>query len=171
MNFTCRMSVAALTVGWAALAHAADDHSAEFVRKASMSNMFEIESSKLAQARASNPRIREFAAGMIDDHARAGKDMKEALAKSGLKLQPVTALDAEHREKLAEMREEKGEDFDEEYIEIQEDAHNDAVALFEDYAEHGKNAALRQFAATTLPTLRQHETRSNQLEDDIAALW
>ena len=36
--------------------------------------------------------------------------------------------------------------FDERYIEMQVDAHENAVSLFENYAEDGDNAALCQFS-------------------------
>jgi putative membrane protein len=40
---------------------------------------------------------------------------------------------------------------------MQKAAHTDAVSLFETYAKDGDNAALKSFAAETLPTLNMHQ--------------
>lgn len=166
------VSISAIAVmAWASTAQAGDMSASDFVGKASMSNLFEIESSKLAMERATDPKVKEFASRMVKDHTKAGEDLKAALAESGLNIQPTMALNDKYREKLEEIREEDGDDFDEEYVEIQEKAHDRTVRLFEKYAEKGDNEALRQFASKTLPTLKQHESHSNDLEDEIDGLW
>ncbi|MGT2466424.1 DUF4142 domain-containing protein [Mesorhizobium atlanticum] len=40
---------------------------------------------------------------------------------------------------------------------MQQDAHADAVKLFQDYAADGDNADLKTFAQQTLPTLKMHQ--------------
>jgi len=37
------------------------------------------------------------------------------------------------------------------------------VELFDEYAEDGDNAALKQFAANTLPTIKQHRDEAEKL--------
>ncbi len=152
----------------AGAAHADEMSDAQtFVKKASMSNLLEIESSKLALEKAQDPEVKAFAQQMIDDHTKAGNALKAAISESGLNgLQPQTSLSEKEQEKMADLREESGEEFDEEYVELQEDAHDRAVELFEDYAEDGENAALQKFASSTLPTLKQHEDHADELDDE-----
>ncbi|MGH6803154.1 MAG: DUF4142 domain-containing protein [Methyloceanibacter sp.] len=38
-----------------------------------------------------------------------------------------------------------------------------AVELFDGYAEEGNNASLKQFAANTLPTIKQHREQAEKL--------
>ena len=57
----------------------------------------------------------------------------------------------------------KPEDFDKTYAKQQVKAHERAVELFDDYAEEGDNAALKQFAANTLPTIKQHREQAEKL--------
>ena len=49
-----------------------------------------------------------------------------------------------------------GADFDKLYVQMQTDAHVDAVGLFSGYAAGGAAGALKDFATQTLPTLKMH---------------
>lgn len=140
----------------------ANDDAAEFVKKASTSNLFEIESSKIAQERAQNAEVRALAEKLIADHTKAGNDLKAAL--KGTNIAPVTALDEKHQQKIKDLREVAAADFDKKYLDIQEDAHDDAIDLFEDYAKDGEHAELKAFAANTLPVLKTHDEHVEKLD-------
>ncbi len=47
------------------------------------------------------------------------------------------------------------------------DNHEDAVDKFEEEMEDGKNKELVQFAASTLPTLKEHLKAAKQIDDDL----
>lgn len=126
----------------------------QFVEVAGVSNLFEIETSKLALQQAEDAKVKTFAQQMIDDHTKATAELKTVAQKAGAKV--PTALDAEHKKLLEDLRAQKGGDFDDDYIEAQVDAHEKAVALFGDYAKSGDQAELKAFAAKTLPTLEMH---------------
>ncbi|HYD19707.1 MAG TPA: DUF4142 domain-containing protein [Patescibacteria group bacterium] len=139
----------------------------DFVEKAAMSDMFEIASSKIALERAQNAEVKAFAQKMIDDHTASSAKMKEALAGAKADVQPPAALDEKHTKKLEKLQKADAEDFDEDYLNIQQKAHRKAVSLFKDYADDGDNAALKSFASATLPTLEAHKDHVNQLEDKL----
>jgi len=93
---------------------------------------------------------------MIDDHTKAGQDFKTAVTAAGI-APPKDALDLSHQAIYAKLRlftTEAG--FDASYISAQLRALEDAVALFRDYSSTGPTPALKEFAATTLPTLEHH---------------
>lgn len=137
----------------------------EFVKKASISNLFEIQTSQLAKEKAQDAEVQAFADHMIRDHTKAKEDLKAAVRDSKLELSWVSdALDEDHAEKLRQLQEESGDDFDALYMEMQEDAHDQAVDLFEDYVDSGENAQIRDFAASTLPVLHRHEEMSDKLD-------
>jgi putative membrane protein len=48
-------------------------------------------------------------------------------------------------------------------LQLQQQAHEQAVALFEDYAKTGGNADLKAWAATTLPLLKEHLAMAKKL--------
>lgn len=125
-----------------------------FTDVATVSNMFEIESSKVALEKASSAEAKAFAQHMIDDHTKAGEEMKPAANAEGTKM--PASLDQKHQAKLDMLSGSSGEAFDKSYLAEQLAAHEEAVALFQGYSEKGAPGALKEFATKTLPTLQSH---------------
>ena len=115
--------------------------------------MFEIQSSKLAEAR-SDDATKAFAKKMIADHTKTSSELKP-LAQAANAVVP-TDLDSAHKDMLAKLQGLKGGDFTKQYHDDQAKAHKQAVSLFERYAKGGDNAGLKTFANATLPTLQEH---------------
>lgn len=128
---------------------------AEFGAMASISNLFELESSTLALEKASSADVKAFAQQMITDHTKAAQDMAPAAAEEGVA--PAKELDKRHGDMLDALSDLTGEEFDAAYVQAQVQAHDEAVALFEGYATNGKEGPLKAFAAATLPTLQSHQ--------------
>ena len=136
-----------------------------FVQNASIGNQFEIMSSQVALQRSKNKEVTDFAQQMIDDHTHAADQLKTVVSGAGSNLpQPTDKLDAKHQDMLDKLNAASDQDFDKLYIDDQVSAHNEAVSLFDSYAQHGSNDALKNFAATTLPTLQQHQQHVQQIK-------
>lgn len=145
-------------------AYAAANTAASFVQKASIGNMFEIESSKLALDKSTNKEVHDFAERMLTDHGKAGENLTAALDATNLDLRPATTLDSPHQKMLNDLKKAKsGNDFNRKYIKAQQDAHKEAVTLFKNYAQTGDDADLKQFASDTLPTLESHDDSINDI--------
>jgi putative membrane protein len=147
--------------GEAATAAMAVTEPQAFAEAAASSNMFEIESSKLALERATADDVRAFAQQMIDDHTAAGEKMKAAAESDGLT--PPTAMKEKEQADLAQIQSAEGDAFDQAYVTAQVAAHDQAVALFESFSNQGSDSALREFAAATLPTLQEHQSAVREL--------
>jgi putative membrane protein len=148
-----------------AWAHGVNMSAENFVRKASIANEFEIESSKLALEKSENNDIKSFAQKMVDDHTKTGNKLKDVLQSSQSPLVPVDKLDDAHQEQLDKLEASAGKSFDRRYIALQTDAHKDAVQLFDGYSLHGKDKALKDFAAETLPALQNHLKHVKELRN------
>jgi putative membrane protein len=138
----------------------------QFVTKAGVGGMFEIETSKLATAQSKNPQVLEFARMMIEDHSKAERELKELVGK-GIAGQDVTMpakLDQQHARKLEQLQAAAGSDFDVSYKQMQLDGHREAVALFSAYAQTGDNPELKRWAGATLPTLQKHFQHVQRLQ-------
>ena len=153
--------LAAMSVAGAATA--ATPTAKDFVKKVSYANQFEIQSSEMALDTSKNESVQKFAQRMVDDHTEAAGNLGTALDNSGLKVQPEDDVDVKHKLLLGKLDVESGATFDRDYIGMQMKAHKEAVALFSDYAAHGKDPALKKFAADTLPTLKSHLKHVAQL--------
>ena len=137
----------------------------DFVTKAAMSDMYEVEAAKVALARSQNAEVKKFAQMMVDDHTKSTNDLKSAIAASGLSLTPPSALDEAHAGKIQELKDEEAADFDKAYLNDQVDAHQMALDLLQRYANDGDNAQLKGFAATTAPVVQTHYDHAKQMRD------
>jgi putative membrane protein len=129
---------------------------AEFVPTATFSNRFEIESSELALERTQSADVRNFAQRMIQDHTAAGEALMQAVEASGADLSVPADLDQRHQQMVDQLQGMQEDQFDAAYLQMQRQAHDEAVALFGAYAQGGEAGPIREFAATTLPVLEQH---------------
>ncbi len=136
---------------------------ADFVKEVAISDMFEIDSSKLAQDKG-NAAEKSFATQMVTDHTKTSTELKDLVSSGKVKADLPTALDSSHQSKLDKLKDESGKDFSSEYDSDQVSAHKDAVSLFERYAKGGDNADLKDWAGKTLPTLRHHLEMAQGLE-------
>lgn len=155
------IGVVAMTV----TAQAKANSTQSFVNTASIANEFEIESSQLALKKSQSDDVKKFAQLMIDDHTKTADKMKDALAASKAK-PPTDNMDSKHEKLLDKLQSASNDNFDQQYISMQTDAHKEAVKLFGNYSRNGKDAALKDFASETLPTLKQHLEHVEQLSSN-----
>jgi putative membrane protein len=134
----------------------------QFADKATIANMFEIQSSQLALKQSSRDDIKAFAQSMIDDHTKAAGDMKTAASAQQVNL--PTDLDQAHADMLKKLQAASGDAFDQLYVKMQTDGHVQAVALFKGYAQNGQDGVLKDFAGKLLPTLEHHYEMVLQLQ-------
>lgn len=146
-------SLASVSIVLAMPAFAADN-AQDFVDKAAAGGRFEVDSSKIAQDKVTDQKVKEFAQKMIDDHNAANAKLESIAGEQKLQL-PVD-LDAPHKSELQKLQDATAP-LDQPYVEMQRSAHADAVSLFEQYAKDGDNAPLKAFAQETLPTLKMHK--------------
>ncbi len=126
---------------------------ASFVKVVTSSNAFEIESSKLAEQKAKDADVKEFAAVMIKDHTMAAEELNKAAT-----LDDAPArLSPKHAAMLDILKGASEQDFQPLYIEMQTTAHMEAVTLFATYAKGGDDESVKAFAAKTLPKLVMHK--------------
>jgi putative membrane protein len=126
----------------------------DFIKEAAMSDMLEIESSKIAKQKG-NANEKTFADEMITDHTKTSSELK-GMVSGDAKAALPTGLDGSSEKKLGKLRDAKPEDFASEYDPMQVSAHKDAVSLFERYAKGGDDPKLKDWAGKTLPTLQHH---------------
>jgi putative membrane protein len=136
---------------------------ADFVKEAAISDMFEIQSNKLAQDKG-NAAEKSFASQMIADHTKTSTELKGLVSSGKVKAEVPTALDSSHQSKLDKLKGESGKDFNSDFDSMQVTAHKDAVSLFERYAKGGDNPELKPWAAKTLPTLKHHLEMAQKLD-------
>jgi putative membrane protein len=141
-----------------------------FVNDVVAGNTAEIELSRMAAERATNPEVKQFAQMMVRDHTTAGNELKQVL--TGHNMQVRDVLDEKHRDLAQELSRQSGSEFDHEYMAAMVDDHERMKNLLEGRSNEKANDqplenAVNQFAAKTLPVVQHHLDMAQQLEDRL----
>lgn len=134
----------------------------DFVLEAASSDMFEIESSKLALER-SDANTRTFAQQMLADHQKTSEELKALVTAGKVKATIPTTMSSAHQGMLDDLIKLQGDDFTKQYHSDQEDVHEDAVDLFKRYGDEGDNPDMKAWAAKTRPALEHHLQMATEL--------
>lgn len=136
-----------------------------FMTTAASSNQMVNQMSNMALQKATDPKVKEFAQMIIDHHTEASRELKAIAMQAGTTL--TDAMVPKHQEALSELRNYTGTGFDEKYMDAMEDAHKDAIDMFESKSMNATNASLKGFAARMLPTLKEHYQMATDIEDTV----
>lgn len=137
-----------------------------FVSVVSSSNEFEIKSSEMALQNAGSAKLKDVAKMIIADHQKADEKLKNILDKKGAPLSSPIVLSPKHQKMMDQLEGAKGKDFDTLYVDIQAQAHAEAVALFRTYAGSGDDQTIVGFARETLPNLETHLSHVKSLQGE-----
>ena len=125
-----------------------------FVKKAAQGGMAEVELGKLATERASNPDVKKFGERMVNDHTKANDQLKEVASSKNVTLpKSLDAKDEATKKRLSSL---SGAAFDRAYMTDMVTDHTKDVAEFRRESSSAKDAAVKDFATQTLPTLQDH---------------
>lgn len=126
----------------------------KFVTDAARGGLAEVGMGQMAQERGRNPQVKAFGERMVRDHGKANEDLKQVATAKGVAL--PTAMGPEHQQHADRLGKLSGIDFDRAYMKHMVDDHKKDMADFEKAAKSAKDADVKDFAARTLPTLKEH---------------
>lgn len=141
---------------------------AGFVTRAALSDMYEIESSRLALAQSQSNEVKRFAQMMIDAHTGTTREALDLVRTQNLSIAPPPSLDRAGSDRIADLRSAAPTDFDDRYIDQQTEAHQRALTLMRDYERSGDNAAFRTWAGRTATAIEGHLTMARALDAGTA---
>jgi len=127
----------------------------DFMMKAAMAGMNEVQLGQLAAKQGSSDAVRQFGQQMVTDHTAAHEKLVQLASTKGVTL--PTALDPAAQEKLTKLQALTGPAFDQQYL---KDAgvseHEKAVKLYQKQSTSGKDPDVSAYASSTLPTIQTH---------------
>ena len=133
----------------------------QFVKKAAAGGLAEVKLSELASDRASDQKVKDFAAQMVTDHTQANNELKPIADAN--KIPVPTKLKGESEVAYQRLAKLSGSKFDAAYIKIMVSDHDKTVSAFEDASSKVKNPDLKAFIDKTLPVLRQHKDHIHEI--------
>ena len=126
----------------------------EWVTKAGMAGLAEVQMGNLALQKASSAGVKAFAQRMVTDHSKGNTELQEFATAKGLAL--PAELDDEHKGALDHLAGLSGAEFDKAYMQHMVSDHEKAVALFTAGSTSATDNDLKAWAGKTLPALREH---------------
>ena len=160
---------------WALLAHQENTSQpsptalsdTQFAKKAAQGGMAEVKLGQLAQEKGASDSVRKFGQRMVEDHTRAGDELKRAAAQDNITLpDAVSAKDKATYDSLSKL---SGAAFDRAYARNMVKDHEEDIADFNKEADGGQKAATKDFASQTIPTLQDHLKQAKEMRQNVAA--
>ena len=138
-----------------------------FLTQAAQNGHAEVEASKLAMEKASDPKVKEFARKMVEDHTQANQELEKLASSKGVDLPDGPSLLQKGKSKLM-LSTADGESFDRRYADsMGVEAHEDNIELFEEAVKEAEDAEVKAYAQKVLPKLQEHLKMAKQLADSL----
>lgn len=142
-----------------------NDRDMDFMEEAAYGGLMEVELGQYAQQNAQEVRVKNFGAMMVRDHSKANNKLKALAASKNITL--PTTLDDKHIDRINDIKEKRGFEFDKEYMAEMIDDHEMDVDKFKKQAENGNDSDIKAFAANTLSILLMHQDSAKNIKDYI----
>jgi putative membrane protein len=128
----------------------------QFVDAIAASDMFEIESGKLAESKATTDDLKAFGKMLQTDHAKSTDMLKAAIAKASPAPTVPASLPSDMQSKLEALRQASGSAFDQLFTQQQIEGHQKALAELQSYGTSGDQPSLVDFAKTAQTVVKSH---------------
>jgi putative membrane protein len=133
-----------------------------FVTRAAVTNLAEIDLSQMALDKSTNVDIRKFATQIIKDHQAAQAKLKQIAGAQKIAL--PGSVDEERRKQREQLKELTGADFEKRYVALMQAGHNEAAGLLEAATKSKElDPAFKNYANTTLQTVLSHKAEAEKL--------
>ncbi len=137
----------------------------DFMTKAASGGMMEVELGKLAAQKAQRKEVKDFGNMMVTDHTKVNEELKKLAQQKNIML--PDSMSESHMDHVKELRDKTGADFDKAYMDLMVSDHEEDVDMFQSAADEMQDPEVKNFATTTVVSLRQHLDRAKQVKDMV----
>nr|ALS90711.1 protein of unknown function (DUF4142) [uncultured bacterium] len=137
----------------------------KFVMETAQGGMMEVELAKLAVDKASSEEVKQYAQRLVDDHTKANDELTQLASQKGVMVPHDEKAMMKGKDKLSKL---SGADFDREFMSLMVKDHTKAVKEFEEASNKSKDTDLKDWAAKTLPALREHLQMARDINTKVA---
>lgn len=132
----------------------ADEATSSFLVRAADGGMTEVQLGEMGQQKATNQRVKDFAAMMVQDHTAANTEVKTLAGQRNVVL--PSAVSEENKKDIDNLTSKTGKDFDKAFMRQMVDDHQATISLFEKAANDVGDTDVKNMINNTLPKLRAH---------------
>ncbi len=127
-----------------------------------LTDLYQIQAGKIAEAKAQSPAVKDFAKMMVADHATMTNQMKHVFAALGAKV--PTELGPRGSRMIDALNAASPADFDKVYLNQQEAAQAAELAVLRVYADSGESTDIKPAAEKRIPTVKAHLDKVHELQ-------
>ena len=159
MKKTIAIMLTVLSLGIMGQSSSVSMEDEKFVKEAIKGNAKEVKLGQIAASKGSTAEVRKLGQTMVDDHTKAGNEIKSLAEKKGIKFEDPD-MDKECKKCCDNLSKKAGKDFDKAYTEMMVKDHKKDISEFKKEKDNGKDSDIKSWATTTLPTLEHHLSMS-----------
>jgi putative membrane protein len=138
-----------------------------FMMKAAEGGMAEVKLGQLAQQNGQSQEVKDFGQRMVTDHGKANDELKQVAQKQNVTLpDKCNATDQATYNRLQKLH---GVAFDKAYMKDMVSDHEKDVAEFKTHEKTAKDADLKQWVSSTLPTLEDHLAQAKKVASGMGS--
>jgi len=139
----------------------------KFMQEVAADNMLEVQMAQLANRKADNSAVKQFAERVASDHERMQNDWVSMASGGGYNLK--AGIGKNHRAKLTKLQKLSGRAFDRAYITTVVQDHRDYINYFEKEGKAARSSQVRQLVDRDVATLRTHFTQAKRIGGQVGA--
>lgn len=128
----------------------------QFTDTVAGSDMFEIQTGKLAQTMGGSTEIKDFGKTLVTDHTKSSEMLKAAAKKTNPVVALPLVLPPELKAKVDALKATKGADFDRLFVQQQTEGHQKTLDALKAYAAGGDQPSLKDFASKAETVVSSH---------------
>jgi predicted outer membrane protein len=148
------MAVGLITAGTLRAAEGTSHKASSFIQEAAQGNHAEVALAEIAQQKAANSEVKQFAQKLRDDHQQANQQLQPIAQAHNVKLDSdLSFMQKRTQDRLQKL---SGAEFDKEYSKAMLEDHVKDIAKYDKAAQSIEETDVKEFARTMLPKLREH---------------
>ena len=132
----------------------ADEESSSFMVRAADGGMTEVHLARMAESKATDAKVKGFAAMMVQDHSAANEKVKMLANQRNVTL--PDSISADNKKKAEDLGRKTGKAFDKAFMDVMVKDHESAVDLFEKSGDKVNDTDVKTFINNTLPKIKMH---------------
>jgi putative membrane protein len=130
-------------------------------------NKAEVEQGRLAREKAKDPRVRDFAAMMVDHHGEAIQEQQKLSVEPAQSEQSKRMQD-DAQDALKSLKGKSGKEFDRAYLQLQIDEHRKVLrALNDQLLPSAKDSKLEAYLENIKPKVESHLAQAERLQEEL----
>jgi putative membrane protein len=127
-----------------------------------LTDMYQIQAGKIAQAKGQSQGVKDFGAMMVTDHTAMSNQVRHIFSATNTKI--PTELGPRGRRKIDALNAASAADFDKLYLSQQQTTQAAELTLLSAYAEGGESKDIKPAAAKLIPQVRAHLAKVHELQ-------